>query len=65
MVSVGQDEILSRQCYKLFINYILQLHVKSFIVAMGDPSFVLPESCFAGKKLSHVIASAHLNGTEK
>ena len=36
------------QCYKLIINYILQLHVKSFILAGQDPCF----PCFF-----HVIAS--------
>ena len=60
----------SRQCYKFFINswsisminYIFRLHVKSFIPTTRDPSFVLPESHFAGTKFSHVIASAHLSG---
>ena len=52
----------SRQCYKFFINYILRLHVKSFIPAGRDPSIVLPGSRFAGTKFSHVIPSAHLSG---
>ena len=52
----------SRQCYKLFINYILRLHVKCFILARRDPSIVLPGSRFAGTKFSHVIASARLSG---
>ena len=52
----------SRKCYKLFINYILQLHVKSFIPTNRDPFFVVPGSSLAGTKFSHVIASAHLNG---
>ena len=55
----------SRQCYKLFINYILQLHVKSFIPARQDPSFVLPAFHFAGTKFYHVIATARLNGMKK
>ena len=55
----------SRQCYKLFINYILQLRVKSFIPARKDPSFVLPGFHFAGTKFYHVIATAHLNGMKK
>ena len=49
----------SWQCYK-FLNYILRLHVKSFILPSQDPSFVLTRSCFAEMKFSHVIASAHL-----
>ena len=55
----------SRQCYKLFINYILRLHVKSFIPARRDPSFVLPGSRFAGTKFFHVIASTRLSGMKK
>ena len=51
-IPVGRDPgsvtnsslIISRQCYKLFISYILRLHVKSFIPARWDPCFVLPES---------------------
>ena len=39
MIPVSRDEILSWQCYKLFINYILRLHVKRFITARRDPSF--------------------------
>ena len=69
MTPVGRDEILSRfagtrQCYKLFINYILRLHVKSFIPARRDPSFVLPGSRFAEAKFSHVT-SARLSGMKK
>ena len=55
----------SRQCYKLFINYVLRLHVKRFISARLDPSFVHPGSRFAGTKFSHVIASARLGGIKK
>ena len=55
----------SRQCYKLFINYILQLQAKSFILTMQNPSFVLPGFHFAGTKLSHVITSARLNEMKK
>ena len=55
----------SQQCYKLFINYILRLHVKRFIPARRDPSFVQPGSRFAGTKFSHVIASARLGGIKK
>ena len=32
----------SWQCCKLFINYILWLHIKCFIPARQDPSFVQP-----------------------
>ena len=55
----------SRQCYKLFINYILRLHVKLFIPARRDPSFVQPGSRFAGTEFSHEIASARLGGIKK
>ena len=55
----------SQQCYKLLINYILRLHVKRFIPARQDPSFVQPGSCFAGMKFSHVIPSAYLGGIKK
>ena len=55
----------SRQCYKLFINYILGIHVKSFIPAKRGPTFVLPGSRFAGTKFSHVIALACLSGMKK
>ena len=55
----------SRQCYKLFINYILRLHVKSYIPARQDPSFVLPGFHFTGTKFYHVIATARLNGMKK
>ena len=41
----------SRQYYKFFINYILQLHVKSFIPVRQEPSFVL-----LGQNISHVTA---------
>ena len=51
----------SWQCYKLFINYILRLHVKSGIPPWPD----LPRSRFAGTKFSHVIASAHLSGMKQ
>ena len=40
----------SRQYSKLFINFILWLHGKSFIPARRDPAFVLPGSHFAGTK---------------
>ena len=52
----------SQQCYKLFINYILRLHVKSFILASRDPSFALPGFRFAETKCSFVITSARLSG---
>ena len=52
----------SRQCYKLFINYILRLHVKSFILASRDASFALPGFRFAETKRSFVITSARLSG---
>ena len=55
----------SRQRYKLFINYILRLHVKRFIPARRDPSFVQPGSCLTGTKFSHVIASARLGRIKK
>ena len=53
----------SRQCYKSGINYILPLHVKSFIPRRRDSSFVLPGSRFPKTKFSHVIAyiSIHRN----
>ena len=47
-------------CYIPCINYILQLHIKCFILTRWDPSFVQPGSCFAGMKFSHVITSARL-----
>ena len=39
----------SRQCYKLYTNYIPQSHVKSFILARRYSSFVLPgrNNCFS------------------
>ena len=49
MIFVGRDilcPVLSVSCYKLFINYILRLHVKSFIQARRDPSFALPRQNF-------------------
>ena len=49
----------------IFINYILRLHVKSFIPARRDPSFVLLESCFAEMKFSNVIASSRISGMNK
>ena len=52
----------SRHCHKLFINYILRLHVKRFIPARRDPPFVQPGSRFAGTKFSHVITSVRLGG---
>ena len=55
----------SRQCYKLLINYILRLYVKSFIPARRDPSFVMPGSRFAGMEFSHIIDSAYLSGMKK
>ena len=55
----------SWQCYKFSVNYILWFHVKSFIPARWDPSFILPESRFAGTKFSHVITSARLSGMKK
>ena len=53
MIPVCWNEIqsCSWQCYKLFINYILRLHVKSFIPARW-------ESSFTGTKFSHLIVSA-------
>ena len=51
----------SWQCNKLFINYILRSHVKSFITPWRDPPFVLPGSCFARTKFSYVITSARLS----
>ena len=70
MIPVSRDRFCpvlpgSWQCYKLFINYILRLHVKRFIPARRDPSFVQPGSRFAGTKFSHVIASARLGGIKK
>ena len=70
MIPVSWDEILyrfagSQQCYKLFINYILRLHVKPFIPTIRDPSFVQPGSRFAGMKSSHVIVSARLGEIKK
>ena len=47
----------SRQCYKFFRNFVLRLHVKSFIPARRNPFFVLPESRFAGTEFH--FASTH------
>ena len=47
------------------MNYILRLHVKRFILARRDPSFVQPGYRFAGRKFSHIIASARLGGIKK
>ena len=55
----------SRQCYKVFINYILRLHVKRFILARRDLSFIQPGSRFAETKFSQVIASARLGRIKK
>ena len=47
----------SRQCYKLFINYFLRLHVKSFIPTRQDPSsFVLPRD----RRYSYYIFKTHM-----
>ena len=51
-----------RQCYKLFVNYILWLHVISFISTRLDPSCVLPGSRFAGTKFSHIIPLTRISG---
>ena len=55
----------SRQRYKLFINYVLLLRLKSFIQARRDPFFVLPGSRFAETQFSHIIVSASLSGMKK
>ena len=55
----------SRWCYKLFINYILRLHVKSFIPARWSLSFALTGSWFSGTKFSNVITSACISGMRK
>ena len=55
----------SRQFYKFFINYILRLHVKSFITARRDPTFVLSGFGFAETKFSDVIASPYLSGMKQ
>ena len=47
----------SRQCYKFFRNFVLRLHVKSFIPTRRNPSLVLPGSCFAGTEFH--FASNH------
>ena len=46
------------KCY--FNKVALRLHVKSFIPARRDPSFIMP-----GIKFSHVIASGRLNWMKK
>ena len=55
----------SRQCYKLLINYVLLLHVKSFIPVRRYPFIVLPGSPFDRMKSSHVIPSARLSGIKR
>ena len=55
----------SWQCYKFLINYILGLHVKSFILARWDHSFLVPGSCFTRTKFSHGITSVHLGRMKK
>ena len=55
----------SRQCYKLFINCIMQWYVKRFIPGRRDPSFVQPGSRFVRTKFSHVIVSARLSEIKK
>ena len=55
----------SQQCYKLFIIYILRLHVIRFVPARRDPTFVRPGSRFAWTKFSHVITSVHPGGIKK
>ena len=70
MIPVGRDEILSRftgfptvlqtrQCY------VLRLHVKGFIPARRDPSFVPPGSRFAVTKFFQIVTSFHLSGMKK
>ena len=70
MIPVGRDEILSRftgfptvlqtrQCY------ILRLHVKGFISARWDPSFVPPGSRFAVTKFFQIVTSFLLSGMKK
>ena len=43
----------------------MRLHVKCFIPARQDPSFVQVGSRFAGTEFSHVIASAGLGKIKK
>ena len=45
----------SWQYCKLFLNFIMWLHGKSFIPARWDPAVVLPGSRFSGTKVSHTI----------
>ena len=66
MIPVARDKILprfpgSRQCYEFFINYILRLHVKSFILARQDSSIALPVSHFSGTKFSQVNRNIKTN----
>ena len=70
MIPVDRDEIRSlfSEIVSLFggINYILQLHEKSYIPARRDPSFILPGSRFiAGTKFSPVIISSCLGRMKK
>ena len=58
----ASSRILGFQIPELCINYILWLHVKSFILARWKPSFLLPGSRFVWTKLSRVITSARLGG---
>ena len=48
------------QCYDLFANYSLRLHMKSFIPTKRDLSLGLPGSCFVGTKLSDVFVTAYM-----
>ena len=52
----------SLQYSKLFINFIMWLHEKSFIPARRDPAFVLLGSRFAGTTFSHVIIPSRPSG---
>ena len=45
----------SQQYYKLFINYTQHLHVKSFLLAWWDLSFVVLGFRFPGMKFFHVM----------
>ena len=53
------------QCYKLFINYILRLHVQSLNLVSRNLSFLLLRSRFVRTKFSHVIASVCRSGLKK
>ena len=59
MIPVGRDDILSRLAEIPAVLYILHklYHVKGFIPARRDPSYVPPGS--------RVIASARLSGMKK